>query len=82
MQPPSSTDDLVNRSVRRRRNRLRLMVVGLLTVFAGLYLLAIPPDTGYDQVIWRVVLGFALLLGGALMAVLPVVMDAVGLGNE
>jgi hypothetical protein len=82
MRTSSSAVDLVSRAESRKRRRLRLMLMGFITVAGGLYLLAIPPDTMYDKVIWRVIVGFVLLLGGSFMAIVPVIMDALGLGTE
>jgi len=49
---------------------------------AGFVSLAVPPSTEYGVVLVRVTLGFALLSGGLFAALLPIFVDALGLGED
>ena len=49
---------------------------------AGYVSLAVPPSTEYSVALVRVALGFALLAGGLFAALMPILVDALGLGED
>jgi len=73
---------LPERRERRRRKRRSLQWGGLGLMAAGFVSLAVPPSTEYGVVLVRVALGFALLVGGLFAALLPIFVDALGLGED
>lgn len=55
----------------RRRSRKIARAIGLLTMLFGYALLAVYPDTPLEWVLLRVTLGFACLLVGFVLAIVP-----------
>jgi len=73
---------LSERRERRQRLRRRVQWGGVGLMAAGYISLAVPPSTEYSVALVRVALGFALLAGGLFAALLPILVDALGLGED
>ena len=73
---------LSKRRERRRRLRRRVQWGGVGMMAAGYVSLAVPPSTEYSVVLVRVALGFVLLAGGLFAALMPILVDALGLGED
>jgi protein-S-isoprenylcysteine O-methyltransferase Ste14 len=72
-EPPGAHADSPRTSQQRKQQRRQRITqaLGLLLLLSGYAALAVSPDTPSEWVLLRVVLGFALLLCGFGLAILP-----------
>jgi hypothetical protein len=79
MQPSSSVSRMEESASRRQRHRIATLCLGLGSTVCGFLLLAVSPDTPASEILWRLAAGFSLLIGGFITAVIPVLLDAIGM---